>query len=69
GGRAEVGVAVPEGRAARAERRAVALGPVRGNGWVEILDGLHAGDRVVVDATVAPGERIAPVESLKGDAP
>jgi hypothetical protein len=69
GDRAEVVVAVPEGRAARAERRVVAVGPARENGWVEIIDGLHAGDRVGVDAAVEPGERIAPVESLKGDAP
>ncbi|MFM7050911.1 MAG: efflux RND transporter periplasmic adaptor subunit [Planctomycetota bacterium] len=68
-GRVQVLVAVPDGRAARTELREIALGPARANGWVEVSRGLSAGDRVVTDATVGPGERIAPREKLREAAP
>jgi len=43
----------------RAERRAVKLG-LRGDGRVEILEGIVPGDRVIpaVNLTVKPGDRI-----------
>ncbi len=66
---AEVLVAIREGALARTELRRVALGVPRDGGWVEVIDGLAAGDRVVLDAAVEADARIEPVESLKGDAP
>jgi RND family efflux transporter MFP subunit len=66
---AEVLVAVPDGALARTELRRVALGAPRDGGWVEVIDGLAAGDRVVLDVAIEEGARIAPIESLKGDAP
>lgn len=65
----EVLVAIPEGALARTELRRVALGAPRDGGWIEVIDGLAAGDRVVLDAAIEAGVRIAPIESLKGDAP
>lgn len=66
---AEVLVAIPEGALARTELRRIALGARREGGWVEVLGGLAAGDRVVLDAAVEADARIEPVESLRGDAP
>lgn len=66
---AEVLVAIPEGALARTELRRIALGAPREGGWVEVLDGLAAGDRIVLDAAIGPDVRIDPVETLKGDAP
>ena len=66
---AEVLVAIPEGALARTELRRIALGAPREGGWIEVRDGLAAGDRVVLDAGIAPDTRIDPVEHLKGDAP
>lgn len=66
---AEVLVAIREGALARTELRRVALGVPRDGGWVEVIDGLAAGDRVVLDAAVEADARIEPVESLKEDAP
>jgi multidrug efflux pump subunit AcrA (membrane-fusion protein) len=66
---AEVLVAVPDGALARTELRRVARGAPRDGGWVEVIDGLAAGDRVVLDVAIEEGARIAPIESLKGDAP
>ena len=54
---------------ARTELRRVALGAPRDGGWVEVIDGLAAGDRVVLDVAIEEGARIDPIESLKGDAP
>ena len=69
GAEAEVLVAIPEGALARTELRRIALGAPREGGWIEVRDGLAAGDRVVLDAGIAPDTRIDPVEHLKGDAP
>ncbi|MEY3141961.1 MAG: hypothetical protein RLY21_454 [Planctomycetota bacterium] len=66
---AEVLVAIPEGALARTELRRVALGSPRQGGWIEVREGLAAGDRVVLDAGIAPDMRIDPIEQLKGDAP
>jgi HlyD family secretion protein len=66
---AEVLVAIPEGALARTKLRRIALGATREGGWVEVLDGLAAGDRIVLDAAIGPDVRIDPVETLKGDAP
>ncbi|MFM2165225.1 MAG: p-hydroxybenzoic acid efflux pump subunit AaeA, partial [Planctomycetota bacterium] len=69
GDRATVLVAAPDGTAARATTRAVTLGVARANGWIEVADGLAAGDRVVLDAALAEGARFAPVERPKEEAP
>jgi len=68
-GEADVLVAVPEGAFARTELRRIALGATREGGWIEVLGGLAAGDRVVLDASIDAAARIRPVESLKGEAP
>lgn len=67
GSRAVVLVAQPDGAAARTIARAVTLGDDRGDGWFEVIDGLAAGDRVVLDEAIAEGTRIAPVESTTED--
>ena len=54
---------------ARTELRRIALGATREGGWIEVLGGLAAGDRVVLDASIDADARIRPVESLKGEAP
>jgi RND family efflux transporter MFP subunit len=67
--RGTVLVAIPDGAAARAAIRGVTLGAERANGWIEVLDGLAAGDRVVLDAGIADGARLAPSERTKEEAP
>lgn len=69
GSRATVLVAFPSEGEARTAVRAITLGAERANGWIEVLEGLAAGDRIVLDPSVADGERIDPIESPKGDAP
>lgn len=69
GARARVVVAVPDAGAARTEPREITLGDERANGWIEVAEGLAAGDRVVVDASIADRTRIAPVETPKSEAP
>lgn len=69
GDRAQVVVAIPDAGAARTESRDITLGIARANGWIEVQDGLAAGDRVVLDAGIAAGTRIAPVEVAKEAAP
>ncbi|MEY4116806.1 MAG: hypothetical protein RLZZ116_134 [Planctomycetota bacterium] len=69
GERAQVLVAIPDAGAARTEARAITLGAERANGWIEVLDGLAGGDRVVLDPSIADGMRISPVEIAKVDAP
>lgn len=69
GSRASVLVALPSEGAARTSAREITLGAERANGWIEVLEGLAAGDRVVLDPSVAEGARVAPVETPKGDAP
>jgi len=66
---ARVLVAIPDGGAARLEERAVTLGAERANGWIEILAGLSAGDRVVLDGAAAAGTRVQPRETLRSEAP
>jgi len=66
---ARVLVAIPDGGAARLEERAVTLGAERANGWIEVLAGLSAGDRVVLDGAAAAGTRVQPRESLRSEAP
>ena len=63
----EIIVAMPDAGAARTELRRVTLGSERANGWIEILDGLNAGDRVVLDGAVRAGSRIKPIESPKSE--
>ncbi len=65
----EVLLAQPDAGAARAEPRRITLGDERANGWIEVIDGLAAGDRVVIDASVSAGSRIKPIESPKEEAP
>jgi multidrug efflux pump subunit AcrA (membrane-fusion protein) len=70
----ELIVAMPDAGAARTELRRVTLGSDRANGWIEVVDGLNAGDRVVLDGAVGAGSRIRPIEVPKsepatGDAP
>ena len=67
--RGTVLVAIPDGAAARAAIRTVTLGAERANGWIEVLDGLAAGDRVVLDAGIADGARLSPSERAKEEAP
>lgn len=69
GDRAQVVVAIPDAGAARTELRAVTLGDERANGWIEVRDGLAAGDRVVLDSAIPTEARIAPVEVAKEAAP
>jgi RND family efflux transporter MFP subunit len=69
GDRATVVVAVPDRGAARAATRTITLGGERANGWIEVTDGLAAGDRVIVDAAVRDGARLSPVETAKEEAP
>lgn len=66
---ARVLVAIPDGGAARLEERAVTLGAERANGWIEVLAGLSAGDRVVLDGAAAAGTRVQPRETLRSEAP
>jgi hypothetical protein len=68
-GAARVLVAIPDGGAARLEERAVTLGAERANGWIEIVAGLSAGDRVVLDGTETAGSRATPRETLRPEAP
>jgi len=68
-GAARVLVAIPDGGAARLEERAVTLGAERANGWIEIVAGLSAGDRVVLDGTATAGSRATPRETLRPEAP
>jgi RND family efflux transporter MFP subunit len=65
--RAAVLVAMPDGDAARLERRAVVLGGERANGWIEVREGLAAGDRVALDPSAEEGARIRPKEELAPD--
>ena len=67
--RGTVLLAVPDGAAARASIRSVTLGAERANGWIEVLDGLAAGDRLVLDAGIADGTRLSPSERAKEEAP
>jgi RND family efflux transporter MFP subunit len=69
GARARVLVAIPDAGAARTAVRDVMLGAERANGWLEVIDGLAAGDRVVVDPAVTSEQRISPVESPKEATP
>lgn len=73
GAAAQVLVAIPESGAARIERRAVVVGALRANGWIEIDEGLAGGDRVVLPeepgadsianlASAFDGTRVAPRE-------
>lgn len=55
-------VAVPDGAAARCERRRITAGRVRDDGWTELVSGPPAGDRVVLDPTVSEGSSIRPLE-------
>lgn len=48
GSSGEVLVAIPETGAVRIARRAVVVGSMRANGWIEIDEGLVGGDRVVL---------------------
>jgi len=66
---AEVLIAIREGMLARTELRRIALGAPREGGWIEVLEGLAAGDRVVLDAEVKPEAHIEPIEVLRGEAP
>lgn len=66
---AEVLVAQPDGDAARAIARAIALGRDRGDGWIEVREGLAAGDRVVVGGAIGPGGRFIPRETAVGRGP
>ena len=68
-GAAELLVALPDGAAARAALRRVTLGAERANGWIEVAEGLAAGDRIVLDAAIAEGARFRPVETAKEEAP
>jgi RND family efflux transporter MFP subunit len=69
GDRGTVLLAVPEGRLARAAARTVTLGTERGNGWIEVLEGLAGGDRVVFDAGAPDGMLLSPRERAKEEAP
>ena len=69
GDRGTVLLAVPEGRLARAAARTVTLGTERGNGWIEVLEGLAGGDRVVLDAGAPDGMLLSPRERAKEEAP
>lgn len=69
GARGTVLVAIPDAGAARVEAREIVLGVERGNGWLEVAEGLAAGDRVVLDAAIADRARIRPLETPKEDAP
>lgn len=69
GAHATVVVAIPDGTAARAATRSITLGDGRANGWIEVLDGLAAGDRVVLDPVLAEGTRFVPVEKPREAAP
>ena len=66
---ATVIVAIPDKNAARTEMRQIVLGATRASGWIEVIDGLHAGDRVVLDASIMADSRILPTETLKGETP
>ncbi len=66
---ASVVIAIPDANAARTELRHLQLGAERASGWIEVLEGLHAGDRVVLDAAIAADVRILPLEELKGETP
>jgi RND family efflux transporter MFP subunit len=69
GDRGTVLLAVPEGRLARASTRVVTLGSERNQGWIEVLDGLAGGDRVVTDAGARDGMLLSPRERAKEEAP
>ena len=69
GNSADVLVAMPDAGAARAELRHISLGIDRANGWIEVIDGLSAGDRVVIDESIRPGSRIIPIETAKEETP
>jgi multidrug efflux pump subunit AcrA (membrane-fusion protein) len=60
---------VPDAGATRTVSREIALGPARDNGWIEVVSGLAAGDRVVLDDAVPEHHRISPVETPKEEAP
>jgi multidrug efflux pump subunit AcrA (membrane-fusion protein) len=61
--------AIPDAGAARTEARDITLGAERANGWLEVAEGLAAGDRVVLDGDIAEQRRIAPVETPKEATP
>jgi len=46
------------------ERRVIATGATRGDGWIEVTSGLRPGDTVVADATVklSDGQRVRTIE-------
>ena len=69
GERAQVVVAIPDAGASRTEIRAVTLGDERANGWIEVHEGLAAGDRVVLDPAIPAGARIESVEVAREAAP
>ena len=69
GNSADVLVAMPDAGAARAELRHISLGIDRANGWIEVIDGLSAGDRVVIDESIRAGSRISPIETAKEETP
>jgi hypothetical protein len=60
---------MPDAGAARAELRHISLGIDRANGWIEVIDGLSAGDRVVIDESIRAGSRISPIETAKEETP
>lgn len=67
--RAEVLVVMPDGTASRTERRSLELADERGGGWIEVVSGLAAGDRVVLDPAVREAMRVRPIERPHADAP
>ena len=59
-----------DARSRRAVRAAVRLGPARVGGWVQVLEGLRPGDRLVAEdpAAVREGQRIRVVGERRGEA-
>lgn len=64
GANAEVLVAIPESGAVRIARRAVIVGALRANGWIEIDEGLVGGDRVVLPAESDAGSGARSIAAL-----
>lgn len=69
GSRASVWTTQPDGAVSRLVPREVELGAERAPGWIEVLSGLAAGDRVVLDtgerALLVEGSHVQPEEVLE----